>query len=131
MTAGFIRHGFRPVLAVEWNLHAAATYAANFGEDHTYWSDINDVLKTDLPEADVVIGGPPCQGFSNLGSRDVNDPHNKLWKSYLEVVERVRPKVFVIENVDRFKSSAEFQLLLHLADSDTFGPDTEHGECTA
>ncbi|ODQ98281.1 DNA (cytosine-5-)-methyltransferase [Mycobacterium sherrisii] len=117
MTAGFTRHGFQSVLAVEWNLHAAATYAANFGETHTYWGDINDVLKTDLPEADIVIGGPPCQGFSNLGSRDVNDPRNKLWKSYLQVVERVRPKVFVIENVDRFKSSAEFQLLLHEAES--------------
>ena len=82
-------HGFRPVLAVEWNLHAAATYAANFGEGHTYWGDINDRLKMDLPAADIVIGGPPCQGFSNLGSREVNDPRNKLWKSYLQVVERV------------------------------------------
>lgn len=117
MTTGFVRHGFRPVLAVEWNLHAAATYAANFGEDHIYWGDINDRLKSDLPKADIVIGGPPCQGFSNLGSRDVNDPRNQLWKSYLQVVERVRPKVFVIENVDRFKSSAEFQLLLHEARS--------------
>jgi DNA (cytosine-5)-methyltransferase 1 len=113
MTTGFTNHGFRPVLAVEWNLHAAATYAANFGEGHTYWGDIDDRLKSDLPAADIVIGGPPCQGFSNLGSREVNDPRNKLWKSYLQVVERVRPKVFVIENVDRFKSSAEFQLLLH------------------
>lgn len=117
MTTGFVRHGFRPVLAVEWNLHAAATYAANFGEDHIYWGDINERLKSDLPKADIVIGGPPCQGFSNLGSRDVNDPRNQLWKSYLQVVDRVRPKVFVIENVDRFKSSAEFQLLLHEARS--------------
>jgi DNA (cytosine-5)-methyltransferase 1 len=112
MTAGFVRHDFKPVLAVEWNLHAAATYAANFGEDHTRWGDIDEVLKSDIPTADVVIGGPPCQGFSNLGSKDVNDPRNKLWNSYLQVVERTRPKVFVIENVDRFRSSAEFQLLL-------------------
>jgi DNA (cytosine-5)-methyltransferase 1 len=112
MTAGFVRHDFEPILAVEWNLHAAATYAANFGEDHAYWGDIDEVLKADIPTADVVIGGPPCQGFSNLGSKDVNDPRNKLWKSYLEVVERAHPKVFVIENVDRFRSSAEFQLLL-------------------
>lgn len=116
MTAGFKSHGFDPVLAVEWNLHAAATYAANFGEEHTFWGDIGDALEGDIPEADVVIGGPPCQGFSNLGSKDVNDPRNKLWKRYLEVVERANPQVFVIENVDRFRSSAEFQLLLGEAD---------------
>jgi DNA (cytosine-5)-methyltransferase 1 len=117
MTAGFTPHGFTPVLSVEWNLHAAATYAANFGESHTYWGDIDDALRDDIPEADLVIGGPPCQGFSNLGSKDVDDPRNTLWKRYLQVVERANPKVFVIENVDRFRKSAEFQLLLDEADN--------------
>jgi DNA (cytosine-5)-methyltransferase 1 len=115
MTAGFFRHGFEPVMSVEWNLHAAATYAANFGEGHAFCGDIGDALKGEIPEADVVIGGPPCQGFSSLGSRDVNDPRNQLWKRYLQVIERANPKVFVLENVDRFKSSAEFQLLLEEA----------------
>ena len=117
MTAGFVGSGFKPVLSVEWNLHAAATYAANFGESHTFWGDIETALEGDIPEADVVIGGPPCQGFSNLGSRDVNDPRNQLWKRYLQVVERANPKVFVIENVDRFRSSSEFQLLLNEAEN--------------
>lgn len=117
MTAGFVGNGFKPVLSVEWNLHAAATYAANFGESHTFWGDIETALEGDIPEADVVIGGPPCQGFSNLGSRDVNDPRNQLWKRYLQVVERANPKVFVIENVDRFRSSSEFQLLLAEAEN--------------
>lgn len=112
MTAGFRRHHFTPVLAIEHNLHAAATYAANFGESHTFWGDIDEIFGRDLPEVDVVIGGPPCQGFSNLGSRDVHDPRNKLWKRYLEVVKRVNPKVFVIENVQRFRSSAEYSLLV-------------------
>ncbi len=128
MTAGFKAHGFEPVLSVEWNLHAAATYAANFGESHTFWGDIADALKGDIPEADVVIGGPPCQGFSNLGSKDVNDPRNKLWKSYLEVVERANPQAFVIENVDRFRRSAEFQLLLDEADNGVIsGYELSHG----
>ena len=117
MTTGFKAAGFEPILAVEHNLHAAATYAANFGENHTFWGDINDALDGDIPEADVVIGGPPCQGFSNLGSKDVNDPRNKLWKRYLEVVERANPKVFVIENVQRFVKSAEFQLLMDEANN--------------
>ena len=112
MTAGFVANGFKPALSVEWNLHAAATYAANFGESHTFWGDIETALEGDIPDVDIVIGGPPCQGFSNLGSRDVNDPRNQLWKRYLQVVERANPKVFVIENVDRFRSSSEFQLLL-------------------
>jgi DNA (cytosine-5)-methyltransferase 1 len=116
MTAGFAAEGFRSKLAVEWNLHAAATYAANFGESHTIWGDIADVTEDQIPDVDVVIGGPPCQGFSNLGSKDVDDPRNKLWKEYLRFVATARPKVFVIENVARFRKSSEFQLLLDEAD---------------
>lgn len=111
MTAGFVSEGFTPTFAVEWNIHAAATYAANFGEDHIHCGDISDVASVDIPEADVVIGGPPCQGFSNLGSKDVNDPRNQLWREYLRFVAAAHPEVFVIENVARFRSSSEFQLL--------------------
>lgn len=112
MTAGFVAEGFEPVTAVEWERAAASTYAANFGEGHTFWGDIADFPDSDIPKADVVIGGPPCQGFSNLGRKDVNDPRNKLWKQYLRFVQVARPQVFVIENVQRFQTSAEFQLLL-------------------
>src|SRR5688500_3299031 len=93
MTAGFVREGFEPVQAVEWDLHAAATYAANFGENHMFWGDIGEWSSDDIPNVDVVIGGPPCQGFSNLGSKDIDDPRNKLWKEYLRVVSSAQPKV--------------------------------------
>lgn len=117
MTAGFVAaEVYNPVLSVEFNLHAAATYAANFGEDHTIYGDIARVARKQIPGADVVIGGPPCQGFSNLGSRDINDPRNQLWREYLRVVGVAKPKVFVIENVDRFMKSPEFQLLLDEAE---------------
>lgn len=113
MTAGFVGTGdYRPIMAVEWDFSAACTYAANFGESHIRWSDIADVADDEIPTADLVIGGPPCQGFSNLGSKDVNDPRNTLWKEYIRFVRRARPKVFVIENVDRFRSSSEFELLV-------------------
>jgi DNA (cytosine-5)-methyltransferase 1 len=115
MTVGFNREGFRSVLAVEWDKAAAATYAANWGEGHTHWGDIAEVTADRIPSADVVIGGPPCQGFSNLGSKDVNDPRNKLWKEYLRFVQVARPQVFVIENVQRFSRSSEYQLLLEEA----------------
>jgi DNA (cytosine-5)-methyltransferase 1 len=116
MTAGFVAEGFTPVQAVEWDRAAASTYAANFGEDHIIWGDIAEVADEAIPHADVVIGGPPCQGFSNLGRKDVNDPRNKLWKQFLRFVQISRPSVFVIENVQRFHESAEFQLLLDEAD---------------
>ena len=110
MTQGFVKAGFEPVAAVEWDLQAAATYAANFGEDHLHWCDIAH-WKEDIPQADIVIGGPPCQGFSNLGTRDPDDPRNRLWKEYVRIVLAAEPALFVIENVDRFRSSHEYSLL--------------------
>ncbi|MBX7134888.1 MAG: DNA cytosine methyltransferase [Fimbriimonadaceae bacterium] len=121
MTSGFVAQSFTPVLAVEWELHAAATYAANYGEHHTLWRDIGTVTNAEIPNADVVIGGPPCQGFSNLGSRNVNDPRNKLWREYIRVVKQANPAVFVIENVDRFMRSSEFALLLAETDGGSLG----------
>ena len=107
LTQGF--HGsFTPLLAVEHDLAAASTYAANFG-DHVHHGDIATVAE--VPEVDLVIGGPPCQGFSNLGSKDATDPRNALWREYFRVVRAARPRAFVIENVDRFLGSPEFGLL--------------------
>src|SRR5690606_9514229 len=111
MTAGFVPFGFEPALAVEFDLAAAATYAANFGEDHTFYGDIASLNEADIPQADVIIGGPPCQGFSNLGSKDINDPRNKLWQEYVRVVRTARPTVFVIETAAGFSPSSEFELL--------------------
>ena len=50
-------------------------------------------------EIDLIIGGPPCQGFSNAGKRKEADPRNQLYKSYLSFVELVEPKILLIENV--------------------------------
>lgn len=112
MTIGFVEEGFAPILAVEWDRYAAATYAANFGEDHVRAGDIADVPDRDIPRVDLVIGGPPCQGFSNLGLKRLDDPRNQLWREYLRFITKARPQVFVIENVDRFSKSPEFQMLL-------------------
>lgn len=113
MTRGFVEAGFRPLQAVEWDVAAAATYEQNFGRGHVIAGDIAAVADEDLPRADVVIGGPPCQGFSGLGTRDPEDPRNGLWREYMRAVLAVDPKVFILENVDRFSRSSEFEMLMH------------------
>lgn len=112
MTVGFSQEGFDPILAVEWDRYAAATYAANFGEDHVRAGDIADVKDAEIPSADLIIGGPPCQGFSNLGLKRLDDPRNQLWREYMRFITKAKPQVFVIENVDRFSKSPEFEMLL-------------------
>jgi DNA (cytosine-5)-methyltransferase 1 len=112
MTLGFHRAGFRSIFAVEIETAAAKTYATNFGA-YVYPGPIEQV--DSLPSADVIIGGPPCQGFSPLG-RDRDDHSraamNGLWKEYLRAVRQVRPQVFVVENVPEFIKSAQFQTFL-------------------
>ncbi|MCM1327053.1 MAG: DNA cytosine methyltransferase [Bacteroidales bacterium] len=56
----------------------------------------------DIPEIDAIFGGPPCQGFSRAGRRDPNDPRNMLFREYLRVINEVRPKYVVLENVTGF-----------------------------
>lgn len=111
MTRGFVDAGFEPVLAVEFDFAAACSYAANFGEHHVLFQPIEDLELEQLVEADVVIGGPPCQGFSNLGKRHSSDQRNDYWEQYVDVVAEVRPQLFVIENVGRFLKSVQFHLL--------------------
>lgn len=101
---------FIPVGAVELDRYAAATYAANFGS-HVYQGDISDWIGTVVRAADVVVGGPPCQGFSALGKRDPDDDRNKLWARYAEVVAMVHPLYFVLENVPLFLKSEQYRAL--------------------
>ncbi|WP_199485428.1 DNA cytosine methyltransferase [Actinomadura craniellae] len=109
LSEGFRSTGlYEPTVAVEQDLFAAATYAANFGEDHVYHGDIADWVQGDLPEADVVVGGPPCQGFSNLGAKREDDLRNELWARYVDTLVKVRPKAFLLENVDRFLKTRQF-----------------------
>lgn len=113
---------FRSVAAVEHDLAAAATYAANFGSHKSdsrlpparvHLEDIEDWKPTEEAlHADVVVGGPPCQGFSALNRHKKGAERNRLWEEYVRIVSRIRPKIFVIENVDRFLKSDEFLNLL-------------------
>lgn len=103
---------FVPGMAVEHDLDAAASYAVNHGP-HVFCGDIEDWLDDiDLDDIDVVIGGPPCQGFSWLGKRDPDDDRNKLWLRYAQAVAEVRPAYFLIENVVPFLRSDQHDELL-------------------
>lgn len=112
MAVGFKDAGFRTVLANEWDRDACDSLRANI-TDRVLNCAIQEIEK--FPAADVVAGGPPCQGFSNLGERVPNDPRNQLWRHYLRCVELVRPKIFVLENVAPLLKSAEFQELNRVA----------------
>jgi DNA (cytosine-5)-methyltransferase 1 len=101
---------YASVAAVEIDIAAASTYAQNFGGGHVHVGSISDWAGDAIPEADVVVGGPPCQGFSNLGKKLDDDPRNELWREYVRVLTKVRPMAFVVENVDRFLRSSQFQL---------------------
>ncbi|MGW4764108.1 DNA cytosine methyltransferase [Streptomyces pseudogriseolus] len=120
--AGKVGPVFHSVAAVEHNTAAAATYAVNFGKlrldeqlppaqvhvgDIEVWQPTPEAF-----DADVVVGGPPCQGFSALNRAKKGSERNRLWEDYVRIVAEVRPKVFVIENVDRFVRSDEFRSLL-------------------
>lgn len=114
MTAGFVAAGFQPVFAVEIDPDAAATYRANFGA-HVAVRPIESVLNHEFPEAEVVIGGPPCQGFSPLGRMNgdgSNSALNGLWREYARALEIIKPSVFVLENVPQLLRSAEFRILV-------------------
>lgn len=111
LTDGFVQTGhYEPVAAVELDPAAAATYAQNFG-DHVHVGDIRDWVRGPLPFGEVVIGGPPCQGFSPLGKQDPDDPRNHLWREYVDAIRRIRPVFFVIENVPQFLKSGQYSLL--------------------
>jgi DNA (cytosine-5)-methyltransferase 1 len=105
--AGLLSHAFaverfHVVRAIEQNTVAAETYRRNVG-DHVQVEDIRTL--TPSGECDVLIGGPPCQGFSTLGSRDKSDPRNRLTMQMAVWAEVLRPKVVVIENVPSFLAS--------------------------
>lgn len=101
---------FVTVRAVEHDRAAAATYAGNHGKDSVFAGSIEDWLKQDaVPAADVVIGGPPCQGFSALGKQDVLDQRNQLWLRYADVIRMAQPKFFVLENVPAFLNSDQLK----------------------
>jgi DNA (cytosine-5)-methyltransferase 1 len=100
---GAIRAGFEPVLAVDNDPVAIETHRANIGS-LAVLGDLSNPNATELPsDIDLLLGGPPCQGFSSAGPKNADDPRNKLWAAYLRELQACRPKAFVLENVLGFR----------------------------
>lgn len=135
-SVGFERAGYNIKKAVEFDRNIAASYSYNHKGTLMFAEDIGkiaDIQHFSYKEADVIIGGPPCQGFSMAGERIrekkafINDPRNYLFRHYVEVVKIVRPKVFILENVKGILSKDNGVIFKEIVD--TFGdPDNFDGD---
>lgn len=105
MSRGFELAGFEVGLAIDHWDDAVATYKHNAPCTNVICGDIHDLSLAKIKECvapqDVIgiIGGPPCQGFSTVGKRKIDDPRNQLYLEYCRIVELISPRFFVIENV--------------------------------
>jgi DNA (cytosine-5)-methyltransferase 1 len=106
--------GFDVLAAAEWDRFAAETYRHNFPEVPLFEGDVKFFRRArstewaadaerfqhlDDVEVDLVFGGPPCQGYSQIGPRDVDDERNALYGQFVRVLRDLRPRVFLMENV--------------------------------
>lgn len=106
MTLGFEAAGFDIAGHVEINDCVNKIYSDNFHKSKLLGRDIcqiksDDILgwKREFGSIDIIIGGPPCQGFSLAGKREAKDERNRLYQQYVRIVSQIHPKVFVFENV--------------------------------
>lgn len=105
LSYGFRSAGYNVVVGVDNDEQALATFQLNHEGTKTICADITTIHKADIDKLtgnqkiDVIIGGPPCQGMSLSGPRRFDDPRNKLYLSYIRLVEEIKPRAFVIENV--------------------------------
>ncbi|MBC6451885.1 MAG: DNA cytosine methyltransferase [Hormoscilla sp. SP5CHS1] len=123
MTIGFtdarFGGGFKSILAIDNNRSAIATYKANLDSKNAVLADLEEWLaeKPEIPKADVIVGGIPCQGFSRLNRKREGDRRRTLWQPFMQVVKASQALVFVIENVPDILRSDEFKQITDSAAS--------------
>lgn len=110
LSLGFEMAGFTGILAIDNWKDALITYAYNRQDARTLCGDLATLdpykIKADycISDVDVIIGGPPCQGFSVAGKRIIEDERNKLYKAFVGFVDCFHPLAFVMENVPNILS---------------------------
>lgn len=116
-SSAFQQVGFQIVRAIELDSIAAATYARNLGS-HIVVADVRKT--TPSGRCEVLIGGPPCQGFSTLNRARIDDPRNRLTSQIVRWSRVLRPKVVVIENVTGFLGSHQWRRVTRGLERDGF-----------
>lgn len=110
LSEGFQQAGFNVILGIDNDESALRTFKLNHPKSEILKKDVSKIIKKDIiskignKKINLIIGGPPCQGFSLAGRRNPNDPRNFLIKKFLRIVSLVKPEIFVIENVQGLKS---------------------------
>lgn len=105
LSYGFESAGYNIVLGIDNDKKALETFELNHKGARSICGDITAIHSSEIDRAadgkkiDIIIGGPPCQGMSLSGPRKFDDPRNKLYLSYIRLVEEIKPQAFVIENV--------------------------------
>jgi DNA (cytosine-5)-methyltransferase 1 len=105
LSHGLEMAGHRCLLGVDANKEALQSFAANHHEAAVYLGDIKKLSEKKLKEllknkkVDMVVGGPPCQGFSTVGKGEVEDERNLLFKEFVRIVKATDPKIILFENV--------------------------------
>jgi len=108
MSCGFDQAGFDIVLAIDNDPYHIATHRRNYPYGWSATASVAELCAADLrklsglaaeAEVDLLFGGPPCQGFSHMGFRDVEAPRNSLVDHFVRIVSELRPRAFVMENV--------------------------------
>lgn len=110
MDVGFRAAGFQIEWANDFDKAAVETYRRNIG-DHIVHGDVNEHFEAlhRFKGVDCLFGGPPCQGFSVAGKMALDDPRSQLVKSFMQAVEVVKPRCFVMENVKALGTLAKFK----------------------
>lgn len=101
LDVGFKKAGVDIVWANDFDKDACETYRINLG-NHIYCGDVNQLkfkLFNDINEVDIIFGGPPCQGFSVAGKMDPHDPRSQHIWIFAEIIQKIRPRAFIMENV--------------------------------
>lgn len=121
LSLGFIKNGVKIEKAVEFDPMIANTYKMNHPEVEVIVDDIKNIDRSGIfkeGDADIIIGGPPCQGFSMAGARIrggfMGDPRNYLFKHYFNVVKAVKPKAFVMENVKGIRTMQKGEIFAEI-----------------
>ena len=105
LSYGFEKAGYNILLGIDNDKMALKTFEYNHNNSKSICGDITQIGYKEIKKIignkkiDVIIGGPPCQGMSLSGPRQFDDPRNKLYLSYMRLVNEIRPKAFIIENV--------------------------------